>query len=186
MATIKKAQTDAKTTKKPKTVSQRIGDTTLRDVKNAGEDALQIATLGGYGKINNALGGDYKYKKIKQKKYGGKVTKAKNGVGSQRYILHLLKWRLDYSLHFTFRGLFNSEFGVNKSLTLRSSFRFAKSRYVIFNSIRELHIGHTAEHISLQRLIELTSDIASLNFALFDVIHCQDHIFNRDHAGILQ
>ena len=79
MATIKKAQSGAKTTKKPKTVSQRIGDTTLRDVKNAGEDALQIATLGGYGKIKKALGGEYKYKKIGEKKNGGKVTKAKNG-----------------------------------------------------------------------------------------------------------
>jgi hypothetical protein len=67
-------------TKKPKSVSERIGDLTFRDVKDAGETALQIATLGGYGKINNALGGDYKYKKIKQKKYGGKVTKAKNGT----------------------------------------------------------------------------------------------------------
>jgi hypothetical protein len=78
MATIKKAQTGAKTTKKPKTVSERIGDTTLRDVKNAGEDALQIATLGGYGKIKKALGGEYKYKKIGEKKNGGPI-KAKNG-----------------------------------------------------------------------------------------------------------
>ncbi len=67
------------TTKKTKTVSQKIGDITLRDVKNAGEDALQVATLGGYGKVKKALGGEYKYKKIGEKKYGGKVTKAKNG-----------------------------------------------------------------------------------------------------------
>jgi hypothetical protein len=68
------------TTKKPKSVSERIGDTTLRDVKNAGEDALQLVTLGGYGKVKKALGGEYKYKKIGEKKYGGKVTKAKNGT----------------------------------------------------------------------------------------------------------
>jgi hypothetical protein len=68
-----------KTTKKTKSASEKIGDITLRDVKNAGEDALQIATLGGYGKIKKALGSEYKYKKIGEKKYGGKVTKAKNG-----------------------------------------------------------------------------------------------------------
>ena len=68
-----------KTTKKTKSVSQRIGDTTLRDVKNAGEDALQLTTLGGYGKIKKALGGEYKHKKIGEKKYGGKISKAKNG-----------------------------------------------------------------------------------------------------------
>jgi hypothetical protein len=67
------------TTKKTKTVSQRLGDTTLRDVKNAGEDMLQLTTLGGYGKVKKALGGEYKYKKIGEKKYGGKITKAKNG-----------------------------------------------------------------------------------------------------------
>jgi hypothetical protein len=67
------------TTKKTKTVSQRIGDTTLRDVKNAGEDALQIVTLGGYGKVKKAFGGEYKHKKIGERKNGGKVTKAKNG-----------------------------------------------------------------------------------------------------------
>jgi adenine-specific DNA methylase len=90
MKTIKKAQTGAKVKKpttekpkiapkKPKTVSQRIGDTTLRDIKNASEDGLQLATLGVYGKVKKALGGEYKYKKIGEKKYGGKVTKAKNG-----------------------------------------------------------------------------------------------------------
>jgi len=88
MATIKKPAkkyaeggpitTTKKSIKKPKTVSQKIGDTTLRDVKNAGEDALQIATLGGYGKIKKALGGEYKYKKIGEKKNGGPI-KAKNG-----------------------------------------------------------------------------------------------------------
>jgi hypothetical protein len=89
MKTIKKAQTGVKqkpatekpkiAPKKPKTVSQRIGDTTLRDIKNASEDGLQLATLGVYGKVKKALGGEYKYKKIGEKKYGGKVTKAKNG-----------------------------------------------------------------------------------------------------------
>ena len=76
-----------KTTKKTKTVSQRLGDTTLRDVKNAGEDALQLATLGGYGKIKKALGGEYKYKKIGERKNGGKVTKAKNGKITKADIL---------------------------------------------------------------------------------------------------
>ena len=93
MKSIKKAQTGAKTEKKTtvtpkpkvapkktKTVSQRIGDLTLRDFKNATEDALQLSTLGGYGKIKKALGGEYKYKKIGEKKYGGKISKAKNGT----------------------------------------------------------------------------------------------------------
>lgn len=71
--------TSTKTTKKPKSVSETVGNITLRDVKNAAEDALQIATLGGYGKIKKAFGGEYKYKKIGEKKNGGKVTKAKNG-----------------------------------------------------------------------------------------------------------
>jgi hypothetical protein len=68
-----------KVVKKDKTVSQTIGDITLRDVKNAGEDALNISTLGGYSKVKKALGGEYKYKKLGEKKNGGKVTKAKNG-----------------------------------------------------------------------------------------------------------
>jgi len=71
--------TSTNTTKKPKSVSEKIGDITLRDVKNAGEDALQIATLGGYGKVKKALGSEYKYKKIGEKKNGGKIT-AKNGT----------------------------------------------------------------------------------------------------------
>jgi hypothetical protein len=69
-----------KTTKKTKSVSERLGDLTFRDVKNAGEDMLQLTTLGGYGKIKKALGGEYKYKKIGEKKYGGKISKAKNGT----------------------------------------------------------------------------------------------------------
>jgi hypothetical protein len=77
MATIKKYQTGGpvKTTKKPKTVSQRIGDITLRDVKNAGEDALNLSTLGGYAKAKRALGGKYR-----GKKNGGKISKSKNGT----------------------------------------------------------------------------------------------------------
>ena len=69
-----------KTTKKTKSVSERLGDITLRDVKNAGEDTFQLITLGGYGKIKKALGGEYKRKKIGEKKYGGKISKAKNGT----------------------------------------------------------------------------------------------------------
>ena len=69
-----------KTTKKTKSVSERLGDVTLRDIKNAGEDTFQLITLGGYGKIKKALGGEYKHKKIGEKKYGGKISKAKNGT----------------------------------------------------------------------------------------------------------
>jgi hypothetical protein len=69
-----------KTTKKTKSVSERLGDVTLRDIKNAGEDTFQLITLGGYGKIKKALGSEYKYKEIGEKKYGGKINKAKNGT----------------------------------------------------------------------------------------------------------
>jgi hypothetical protein len=92
MKTIKKAQNgvtkkpavkvvEKKTTitAKPKSVSQKLGDITLRDLKNSGEDALQLATLGGYGKIKKAFGGEYKHKKIGEKKNGGPV-KAKKGA----------------------------------------------------------------------------------------------------------
>jgi len=89
MATMKKpvkkyaeggsVTTSTKTTKKPRTASQRIGDLTLRDVKNSAEDALQITTLGGYGKLKKAFGGEYKYKKMGEKKNGGPV-KAKAGA----------------------------------------------------------------------------------------------------------
>jgi hypothetical protein len=79
--TTKKPVKPAKPVKKDKTVSQAIGDITLRDVKNAGESALQITTLGGYGKIKEALGGNkFKFKKIGEKKYGGKMKKAKSGT----------------------------------------------------------------------------------------------------------
>ena len=77
--TTKKPAKAVKPAKPAKTVSQTIGDITLRDVKNAGEDALQIATLGGYSKVKKALGSEYKHKKIGEKKYGGKISKAKNG-----------------------------------------------------------------------------------------------------------
>ena len=71
-----------KPAKPAKTVSQTIGDITLRDVKNAGESALQIGTLGVYGRIKEALGGNkVKFKKIGEKKYGGKMKKAQNGLG---------------------------------------------------------------------------------------------------------
>ena len=73
MATIKKAQSGAKTTKKPKTASQRIGDLTLRDVKNSAETALNLSTLGGYGAIKKGV------KKLTGMKSGGAVKKAKSG-----------------------------------------------------------------------------------------------------------
>jgi hypothetical protein len=61
------------TAKKPKTVSQRIGDITLRDVKNATEDALNLSTLGGYKVAKK------KVKELTGMKSGGKIKKAKNG-----------------------------------------------------------------------------------------------------------
>lgn len=73
-------ETTKKPVKKTKTVSQRIGDLTFRDVKNAGEDALNLATLGGYAQIKKALGSEYKYKKIGEKKNGGTIKKAKSGA----------------------------------------------------------------------------------------------------------
>ncbi len=80
---VKKTTVTAKPKQSPKKVksaSERIGDITLRDVKNAGESALQIGSLGAYGKIKETLGGDkFKFKKLGEKKNGGKVTKAKNG-----------------------------------------------------------------------------------------------------------
>ena len=68
-----------KVAKKPISVSKVIGDITLRDFKNAGEDAVNLATLGGYSRVKKALGGEYKFKKLGEKKYGGKISKAKNG-----------------------------------------------------------------------------------------------------------
>ena len=66
-----------KTTKKTKSVSERLGDVTLRDIKNAGEDTFQLITLGGYGKIKKALGGEYKRKKIGEKNMVVKLAKLK-------------------------------------------------------------------------------------------------------------
>lgn len=65
--------------KKPKSVSERIGNITLRDVKNAGEDALNLATVGLYSRGKRALGGKYRGKKD-----GGKVTKAKMGASIKK------------------------------------------------------------------------------------------------------
>ena len=62
-----------KTTKKPKTASQRIGDLTLRDVKNSAETATNILTLGGYGAVKKGV------KKLTGMKSGGTVKKAKSG-----------------------------------------------------------------------------------------------------------
>lgn len=69
-----------KVVKKPISVSKVIGDITLRDFKNAGEDAVNLATLGGYSRVKKALGGEYKFKKLGEKKYGGKISKAKMGA----------------------------------------------------------------------------------------------------------
>tara|TARA_R110000822_G_scaffold1894_1_gene9055 strand:+ start:299 stop:691 length:393 start_codon:yes stop_codon:yes gene_type:complete len=66
--------TTSETTKKPKSVSKRIGDITLRDVKNAGESALNLSTLGGYGVAKK------KIKKLTGMKTGGTMKKAKNGA----------------------------------------------------------------------------------------------------------
>lgn len=95
MATINKAQNGAsKSSKpapkptakpavtpkpKPKTVSQRIGDITLRDIKNAGEDALNLSTLGMYGKAKK------KVKEVTGLKNGGSLSglkSSKKRVGS--------------------------------------------------------------------------------------------------------
>ena len=61
---VQPVQKPKETVKKPRTDLQRIGDITLRDIKNAGEDALNLSTLGLYGKAK---------KKVKE------VTGLKNG-----------------------------------------------------------------------------------------------------------
>ena len=81
---IKKKTTVNVAPKKPASVSERIGNITLRDVKNAGEDALNLATVGLYSRGKRALGGEYKYKKLGEKKNGGKVTKAKKGASIKK------------------------------------------------------------------------------------------------------
>jgi hypothetical protein len=89
MATIKKAQNGVvKSSKpapkptakpaeaskpKPKTVSQKIGDITLRDIKNAGEDALNLSTLGMYRKAKK------KVKEVTGLKNGGSVSAGTKG-----------------------------------------------------------------------------------------------------------
>ena len=70
---VKVVEKKTTVTTKPKTASQRIGDITLRDVKNAGETALNLTTLGGYGVAKK------KVKNLTGMKTGGKITKAKNG-----------------------------------------------------------------------------------------------------------
>lgn len=97
MATIKKAQNGvSKSSKpapkptakpavtpkpKPKTVSQKIGDITLRDIKNAGEDALNLSTLGMYRpakkKIKEAIG--MKNGGAAKMKMGGSLKKVPAG-----------------------------------------------------------------------------------------------------------
>lgn len=78
--TAKSAATPAVTPKpKPKTVSQKIGDITLRDLKNAGEDALNLSTLGLYGKAKK------KVKEVTGLKNGGSLSAlkaSKKRVGS--------------------------------------------------------------------------------------------------------
>jgi hypothetical protein len=87
MATIKKAQAgitakkpavkiEKKTTvtAKPKTASQRIGDLTLRDIKNSTETALDLSTLGAYGAAKKGI------KKLTGMKSGGNMKKAKSGI----------------------------------------------------------------------------------------------------------
>jgi hypothetical protein len=71
-----KVTTKPTTKPKAKTVSQRIGDITLRDVKDAGETALNLSTLGGYGVAKR------KIKELMNNKNGGTtMKKAKSGLG---------------------------------------------------------------------------------------------------------
>ena len=60
--------------KKPESVSKRIGDINLRDVKNATETALDLSTLGGYGVAKK------KIKKLTGMKAGGTMKKAQGGT----------------------------------------------------------------------------------------------------------
>ena len=71
---VEKKTTVTTKPKKSKTVSQRIGDITLRDVKNATETALDLSTLGGYRVAKK------KIKELMNDKNGGKVKKAANGT----------------------------------------------------------------------------------------------------------
>jgi hypothetical protein len=72
---VEKKTTKVTTKPKAKTVSQRIGDITLRDVKDAGETALNLSTLGGYGVAKR------KIKELMNNKNGGTMKKAKSGLG---------------------------------------------------------------------------------------------------------
>ena len=72
VTTTTKTTVKPKVKAKPKTASQKIGDLTLRDVKNAGENALNVLTLGGY-KV-----GKKKIKELTGLKSGGSL-KAKTG-----------------------------------------------------------------------------------------------------------
>jgi len=67
-------KTTVTTKPKAKTVSQRLGDITLRDVKDAGETALNLSTLGGYGVAKK------KVKELTGMKSGGTMKKAKSGA----------------------------------------------------------------------------------------------------------
>jgi hypothetical protein len=69
-------KTTVTTKPKAKTVSQRLGDITLRDVKDAGETALNLSTLGGYGVAKK------KVKELTGMKSGGTVKKAKSGFAA--------------------------------------------------------------------------------------------------------
>jgi hypothetical protein len=71
---VEKKTTKVTTKPKAKTVSQRIGDITLRDVKDAGETALNLSTLGGYGVAKK------KVKELTGMKSGGTMKKAKSGA----------------------------------------------------------------------------------------------------------
>jgi hypothetical protein len=77
---IKKAQGGAttkqptKVAKKPISVSQAIGDLTLRDFKNATERSLNLVTLGGYKAAKK------KVKEVTGMKSGGTIKKAQGGT----------------------------------------------------------------------------------------------------------
>jgi hypothetical protein len=101
-------------------------------------------------------------------------------------IFNFFKGGLDYPLDLAFSGLFSFDARIGKCLALGGSFGFAKSGHIVFNSIRETHISHATDHISFERLIKLTRNIASLNLALFDVIHRKNYIFDSHHTRVLQ
>jgi len=73
---VEKKTTVTTKPKKSKSASERIGDLTLRDVKDAGETALNLSTLGGYGVAKK------KVKELMNKKSGGTMKKAKSGFAA--------------------------------------------------------------------------------------------------------